>query len=164
MRKRIRAGWKKLLNDVPGKTRHVEVINAGVNAWSFSQMAVYFREYGLRYQPDAVVLGEANLWTQFSEKNSPEFVRKFLWRVRLKNFLRRFALYHYVVETKLRDFYERNRTKFIPVDPGSDTLFKEQQQSDPDALFRGEMADICRTPHKATTYSRYYCFCRGWTS
>jgi lysophospholipase L1-like esterase len=134
-----------LLNALPAKTKRVEVINAGVNAWSFSQMAVYLREFGLRYQPDVVVLGEANLWTQFSEKNSPEFVRKFLWRVRLKNFLRRFALYHYVVETKLRDYYERNRTRFIPVDPASDTLFKAQQQSDPDAVFRSEIADICRT-------------------
>lgn len=122
-----------------------EVINAGVNAWSFSQMAVYLREFGLRYQPDLVVLGEANLWTQFSEHSDPEFVRKFLWRVRLKNLLRRFAIYHYVVEVKLKDFYERNRTKFIPVDPSQDELFKAQQQSDPDRIFREAIADICRT-------------------
>jgi hypothetical protein len=127
------------------KATRVEVINAGVNAWSYAQMAVYLREYGLRYQPDLVVLGEANLWTQFSEKNSPEFVKKFMWRVRLKNFLRRFAIYHYVVEIKLRDFYGRNRVKFIPVDPKQDTLFKEQQQSDPDAFFRDAIADVCRT-------------------
>ena len=127
-----------------GAAKRVEVINAGVNAWSFSQMAVYFREVGFRYQPDLVVLGEANLWTQFSEKSDPEFVRKFLWRVRLKNFLRRFAIYHYVVEVKLKDFYERNRTKFIPVDPKQDEFFQEQQQSDPDALFREAIADLCR--------------------
>lgn len=108
-------------------------------------MAVYFREFGLRYQPDVVVVGEANLWTQFSETNDPEFVRKFLWRVRLKNFLRRLAIYHYVVEVKLRDFYERNRTKFIPVDPKQDALFKAQRQSDPDAVFRDAIADLCRT-------------------
>lgn len=123
----------------------VEVINAGVNAWSYSQMAVYLREYGLRYQPDMVVLGEANLWTQFSDQSDPEFVRKFLWRVRLKNLLRRFAIYHYVVEVQLQEFYQRNRTKFIPVDPNQDALFKEQQQSDPDAFFREAIADICRT-------------------
>ena len=128
-----------------GKATRVEVINAGVNAWSFSQMAVYFREIGVRYQPDVVVVGEANLWTQFSEKNDPEFVKKFLWRVRLKNLLRRFAIYHYVVEVKLRDFYERNRTKFIPVDPKQDALFKEQQQSDPDAVFREAITDLCQT-------------------
>jgi len=122
----------------------VEVINAGVNAWSFSQMAVYFREVGLRYQPDVVVLGEANLWTQFSENRDPAFVKKFLWRVRLKNFLRRFAIYHYVVEVKLKDFYERNRTKFIPVDPKQDELFKEQQQTDPAAVFRSNITDLCR--------------------
>jgi len=138
-------GEREKLRQAFGEVKRMEVINAGVNAWSYSQMAVYFHEFGLRYQPDLVVLGEANLWTQFSEKNDPEFVKKFLWRVRLKNFLRRFAIYHYVVEVKLRDFYERHRTKFIPVDPQQDALFQAQQQSDPDAVFRDAIADLCRT-------------------
>ena len=90
-----------------------------------------------------VILGEANLWTEFSENNSPEFVRQFMRRVRLKNFLRRLALYHYVVEVKLKAFYERHRSKFIPVDPKQDPLFKEQQQKDPDALFRQAIHDLC---------------------
>ncbi len=124
--------------------KKIEVINAGVNAWSFPQMLVYLREFGVKYQPDFVVLAEANQWTQFSEKNSPEFVRSFMWRVRLKNFLRHFAIYHYVVEVQLQDFYQRNRTKFIPVDPKQDELFKAQQQSDPDAVFREAIEGICR--------------------
>ena len=102
---------QQLLQQQLGSSKRVEVINAGVNAWSYPQMLVYFRDTALRYQPDIVVLAEANLWTQFSEKNSPEFVRKFMSRVRLKNFLRHFALYHYVVEVKLKAFYERQRTK-----------------------------------------------------
>lgn len=123
--------------------KRVEVINAGVNAWSYSQMLVYFRDIALEYSPDIVVLGEANLWTQFSEKNSPEFVKQFMSRVRLKNLLRRFATYHYVVEVKLKDFYEQHRTRFIPVNPQEDTLFKEQQQDDPDAVFREAIEEIC---------------------
>jgi hypothetical protein len=91
-----------------------------------------------------VIIGEANLWTQFSESNSREFVSTFMTRVRLKNFLRRFALYHYVVEVKLQAFYGRHRTKFIPVDPHQDTLFKEQQQKDPEALFRSAIEGLCR--------------------
>lgn len=138
-------GERENLRQSSSKARRVEVINAGVNAWSYPQMAVYFREVGLRFQPDVVLLAEANLWTQFSEKNDPQFVRQFLWRVRLKNFLRRFAIYHYVVEVQLQDFYQRNRTKFIPVDPQQDALFKEQQQTDPDALFRTAIADLCGT-------------------
>ena len=126
----------------PGQT--IEFINAGVNGWSYPQMLVYFRDTALEYQPDIVILAEANLWTQFSEKNSAEFVKKFMARVRLKNFLRRFATYHFVVEVKLKDFYERHRTKFIPVDPQQDALFKEQQQADPDALFRRAIEDLCR--------------------
>ncbi len=126
-----------------GATCRVEVINTGVNAWSYPQFLVFFRDTALKWQPDMVIIGEANLWTQFSESNSPEFVRKFMSRVRLKNFLRRFALYHYVVEVKLKDFYEKHRTRFIPVDPKQDPLFKEQQQADPDAAFQTAINSLC---------------------
>jgi len=125
--------------------QRVEVINAGVNAWSFAQMDVFFRDAAREWQPDIVILAEANLWTQFSEKNSPEFVEKFMSRVRLKNLLRRSAIYHFLIEVKLAAFYARHRTKFIPVDPKQDALFKEQQQSDPDAVFRDAIAGVCRT-------------------
>jgi len=126
-----------------GPGNRVEVINAGVNAWSFSQMLVFYRDFAAVWQPDLVIVAEANLWTQFSDKNSEAFVRQFMWRVRLKNFLRRFALYHYLIEVKLRDFYERQRTKFIPVDPQNDPLFKERQQKDPDAMFRLAIENLC---------------------
>ncbi len=134
---------QNLLQEYVGNGRKVEVINAGVNAWSYPQILVYLREYGLRYQPDYVILAEANYWTQFSEKSSPEFVRAFMRRVWLKNFLRRFAIYHYFVEVKQRAAYEKQRAKFIPVDPQNDTLFKEQQQADPEALFRSSVEGIC---------------------
>ena len=127
-----------------GGAKKVEVINAGVNAWSYPQMLVFFRECGLKFQPDFVILADANFWTQFSEKNSPEFVRQFMGRVRLKNFLRRFAIYHFVVEVQLQELYQRERTKFIPVDPKQDALFKAQQQSDPDAVFRDAIEGVCR--------------------
>jgi lysophospholipase L1-like esterase len=135
---------EQLLQSYVGTGKKVEVINAGVNAWSYPQMLVYFRDFGLKYQPDFVVLAEANLWTQFSEKNSPEFVRQFMWRVRLKNFLRHFAIYHFVVEVQLQSFYERERSKFIPIDPKQDPLFKAQQQSDPTAVFRDAIEGVCR--------------------
>ena len=135
---------QQLLQQKIGNSKKIEVINAGVNAWSYPQMFVYFRDYGLAFKPDVVILAEANLWTEFSERNSPEFVRQFMWRVRLKNFLRHFAIYHYVIEVKLKSFYERERTKFIPVDPNQDPLFKAEQQKDPDALFRSAMENLCR--------------------
>jgi lysophospholipase L1-like esterase len=141
---------ERALQAYVGPSRKVEVINAGVNAWSYAQMLVYFRDYGLRYQPDFVVLAEANLWTQFSEKNSPEFVKKFMWRVWLKNLLRRSAIYHFVLEVELKKLYEPARNLFIPVDPKQDALFKAQQQSDPDAVFREAIEGVCqvaRTNH-----------------
>jgi len=134
-----------LLRQRIGSGKTVEVINAGVNAWSFPQMQVFFRDIALKWSPDLVVLAEANLWTQFSEKNSDEFVKKFMSRVRLKNLLRRCAIYHFAIEVKLQAFYQRYRTKFIPVDPQQDPFFKEQQQSDPDAVFRSAIEDLCRT-------------------
>jgi lysophospholipase L1-like esterase len=135
---------QELLQQKFGASKKIELINAGVNAWSYSQMFVYFRDHGLACKPDVVILAEANLWTQFSENNSPEFVRQFMWRVRLKNFLRRFAIYHYVVEVKLKGLYERERTKFIPVNPNDDPLFKAEQQKDPNAMFRSAIEDVCR--------------------
>lgn len=134
---------EQLLQQRIGTGKTVEVINAGVNAWSYPQMQVYFREEGLRFRPDFVILAEANLWTQFSEQNSPEFVDRFLWRVRLKNFLRRFAIYHYVVEVQLQNFYARHRAKFVPVDPKQDQFFQEQQQEDPDRVFYEAIQNVC---------------------
>jgi len=134
---------EQLLREHSGKA--VEVINAGVNAWSYPQMQIYFREEGVRLRPDFVIVAEANLWTQFSEHKSPEFVEQFLRRVRLKNFLRRFALYHFFIEVQLQDFYQRHRTKFIPVDPKQDEFFKEQQQEDPDKVFRDAIQILCLT-------------------
>ena len=128
-----------------GATEKIEVINCGVNAWSYPQMSIFFREFALKWQPDLVLLADANLWTQFSEHNDPGFVKQFLVRVRLKNFLRRFALYHYVVEVQLKNFYEQHRSKFVPVDPKQDTLFKAQQQKDPDAFFRAAIESLCAT-------------------
>jgi len=121
----------------------VQVINAGVNAWSYEQMFVYFRDIALQYHPDVVVLGEANLWTQFSEHNSPEFVKAFMRRVRLKNLLRRSSIYHYFIELKLKNYYERYRVKFIPVDPSGDVLFKAQQAANPDERFQDAVRQFC---------------------
>lgn len=135
---------EKMLQEYVGPARRVEVINAGVNAWSYGQMQVYVREYGLKYQPDILVLGDANLWTQFGDNNSPEFVAAFLRLVRLKNFLRRFATYHFIVEYKLQKAYQRTKARFVPLDPKQDTFFKEQQKEDPDAFFRDKIESICQ--------------------
>lgn len=136
---------EQLLQQHVGAGKKVEIINAGVNAWSYSQMQVYFREEGLRFRPDFVILAEANLWTQFSEQSSPEFVDQILGRVKLKNSLRRFALYHFFIEVQLQNVIQRHRLKFIPVDPKQDPLFKEQQQEDPDKLYHQEIQRLCLT-------------------
>ena len=134
---------EKLLQEKFSSRKKIEVINCGVNAWSFGQMAAYFKNYALSWQPDMVVLGAANGWTQFTDNNDPQFVKQFMSRVRLKNLLRRFALYHYVVEVQLQNYYQRYKSKFVPVDPRQDQLFKEHQKSDPYAVFREAIENLC---------------------
>lgn len=132
-----------LLQEKAPAGRKVEVINAGVNAWSYPQIKVFLREFGLAWKPDYVLIADANLWTQFSEDSDPAFVGKMLSRVRLKNLLRRSAVYHFVIEVQLNHVYQKYRTRFIPIDPKQDQLFKEAQKSDPTAFFRKAIEESC---------------------
>ena len=134
---------EKLLQDHFGDKMKIEVINAGVNAWSYGQICVYLRDVGMRYNPDLVILADANLWTQFSEGQSKEFIKKMTRGVWLKNLLRRSAIYHYLIEVKLKKYYEKYRTKFIPVDPDKDQFFKDHQKSDPSLFFGEQIKTIC---------------------
>lgn len=133
----------KQAQQILGDSTKVEIINAGVNAWSYAQMYVYFRDIGLAYNPDLVIIADGNLWTQFSENSDPDFVKKFMRRIWLKNLLRKSALYHFVIEVQLANFYATHREKFIPIDPKKDQLFQEQQQKDPDAFFRDAIHSLC---------------------
>ena len=134
----------ELLQKYVGSTLNIEVINTGVNAWSYAQMHVYLRDIGLNYDPDMVILADANLWSQFSEHKSKEFVNDFMQRVRLKNLLRRSATYHFFIEVKLQKFYYRYRKKFIPIDPESDEFFKGQQSQNPHLIFKKSIENICQ--------------------
>ena len=88
------------------KNNHqLEAINAGVNAWSYEQIYVYLRDVALSYNPDFVVIANANFWTEFSEDASETFKRAMMRRVWLKSLLRRSALYHYVIEVRLANYY-----------------------------------------------------------
>ncbi len=137
------ARMEAFLKGMAPEGRRIEVINGGVNAWSYPQIKLYLQDYGLAFEPDFVILADANLWTQFSEDSDPAFVRQMLSRVRLKNLLRRSAIYHWLIEVQLENFYQQARTRFIPVDPKQDQLFKEAQKSDPDAFFKKAIEEFC---------------------
>jgi len=132
----------KMLQEYIGNSLKIEVINAGVNAWSYEQIYVYLRDIGMRYSPDMVILADANLWTQFSEDSNKEFIDKMLIRIWLKNMLRRSAIYHFFLEVKLKKYYEKYRTKFIPVDPTRDELFKSQQKKDSKSFYKSKIRNI----------------------
>ena len=127
-----------------GDSLQIEVINTGVNAWSYSQMYVYLRDIAMKYNPDMVILADANLWTQFSENSSKEFVKEMMGKVWLKNMLRKSAIYHFFVEVKLKKFYYQFRTRFIAIDPEKDDLFNDQWKGNPYSYFKSEIAQICR--------------------
>lgn len=127
-----------------GDSLHVEVINAGVNAWSYSQLLTYLKGIGITYNPDLVIVADANLWTQFSEHSSKTFVNKMMKQVWLKNLLRRSSIYHFFVEVKLQKVYYKYRKKFIPIDPKNDILFKEQQHENSYVFFEDNIRDIFR--------------------
>lgn len=104
---------QELLRHAAGAGRLVEVINAGVNAWSYPQMLIYLQRDGLAFSPDVVIVDGANLWTTFGENQSEAFRRSFKRKLLAKNLLRRSAIYHYFVEVQLKTYYERYRKKLV---------------------------------------------------
>ena len=147
------ARLERLLQEHAGPGTKIEVINAGCNAWSYPQMRFYFRDIGLQYQPDLILIGDGNFWTQFSENNSPEFIESFMNRVRLKNFFRRFATFHYIVEDKFKGLYESQRAKFIPsirpLTPSSRSSSRKTQTP-----FSASTSTACAPSPSATASSR----------
>ena len=135
---------ENLLRAEVSSDRRVEVINAGVNAWSYPQMLTYMKKHGLAYQPDLVIMDGANLWTEFTEDQPENFRRSFLRKVRLKNLVRRSAVYHYVVEVRLKRYYEEYRTKAIATDARPDEAEIEQKEREILASLEGTMESMSR--------------------
>jgi len=131
---------EEILQKTAGDNRRVEVINAGVNGWSYAQMFLYLRDIGLQYNPDIVIVADANKWTQFSEDSSEEYRKAMMRKVWLKNLLRRSALYDYVVEKKLQVAYYKYRTRFMPVEPTEDAAGEGQQK--PIDLFKEQISNM----------------------
>jgi len=50
---------ERSLREFAGQSQRVEVINAGVNGWSWSQMLAYLRDIGLSYSPNVIVVADA---------------------------------------------------------------------------------------------------------
>jgi hypothetical protein len=76
-----------MLQEHVGAAKKVEVINAGVNAWSYAQMHTHFRNYGLKYEPDIVILGAMNKLSILKEFWSLLRVRTKFWLVPIVFFL-----------------------------------------------------------------------------
>lgn len=144
--------YSEILQDLSqnwiGESKIIEVINAGVNAWSYAQIYVYLRDIAIRYDPDIVIIADANLWTQFTEEASVNFKKKIVRRVWLKNLIRRSAIYHFIIEVKLLKYYEKYRKYFIPHDPVQNKLFGKEQKESPYTIIEKQLSKICNLLNK----------------
>jgi lysophospholipase L1-like esterase len=118
-----------------------EVINAGCNAYGYPQLKSFFIHHGLAFQPDYVLIGGANLWTDFTEDASEQFKSAMRRRIFLKNLSRRLAIYHFFFESQFGGLYHKYRTRFIPVDPNKDKIFTSNT-SDPLAFFEKSLREL----------------------
>jgi lysophospholipase L1-like esterase len=135
------------LRALVGKARRVEVINAGVNGWSWSQVFCYLRDIGLSYVPDVIVVADAYSYTSFTEDRSPEFVGKMKRRVWVKNLLRRSAVYHYFIEYRFREAYFRLGELVFPADRAAPD---PPTTDDPDAVYYEKYINkVCELIHDA---------------
>jgi lysophospholipase L1-like esterase len=142
---------EKKLNE-RNQGRRFEVINAGCNAWSYPQLKSFFNHYGVEFQPDYILVGGGNFWTDFVEEGSPEFKKAMGRRVLLKNLVRRSALYHFLFERSMSGLYNKVRTRFIPVDPTRDKIYTGGA-ADPAAFIDKHLRELIRaaqTNHVST--------------
>jgi len=140
---------EKKLNESRKGGARFEVINAGCNAYGYPQLKSYLKHHGVGYQADYVLIGSANLWTDFTEEASPEFKSSMRKRIVLKNLSRRMALYHFIFESQFGGIYHKYRTRFIPVDPTKDKIFTESSTNLTDffAANLKETIQIAQTNH-----------------
>lgn len=135
------------LRQAAGSPSRVEVINGGVNAWSYPQILMYLERDGLDYSPDLVILDGANLWTTFDAGQSDAFRRSFKRKLMVKNMLRRSATYHYFVEVQLKTYYEKYRKKLVEPETRPDETEFDAAESEFLARLDGtfqEMDDLLR--------------------
>ena len=93
------------------------VLNGGVNAYPIAFMHQKFLYlWCLGIQPYAVIVGYSmnEGWLGDLVASSKERKKAFEKRVKLKNFVRSFALYNLVVENWARAYYDKIKAKLIP--------------------------------------------------
>lgn len=76
-----------------------EIINGGVIGYSIAQELEYLKKDGLSWNPDLVVISHTfNEGKRVNPTSPQELKDKVFFSLRLKNFLRNIAIYHYIVE------------------------------------------------------------------
>ena len=104
---------QQMLNDsaaASGSPTRYEIVNAGVNAYNTYQEYRLMQRIQARYQPDGYIFAFAfnDAWNRFGRLTDRQR-KTVLAGVRIKNVLRRSALYNWLIEARGRALYDRMR-------------------------------------------------------
>ncbi|MEO9225326.1 MAG: SGNH/GDSL hydrolase family protein [Gemmatimonadaceae bacterium] len=93
-----------------GSRTHYEIINAGVNAYNTYQAYQLMQRIDTAYHPDGYIFAFAfnDVWNRFG-RLPPRQRDAVLTGVRVKNVLRKSALYNWLIEARGRALYDRIR-------------------------------------------------------
>lgn len=119
---------KQLSNNYPSKK--VEVINGGVTGYSIAQELEYLKSDGKEWTPDMVLISHTfNEGKRVNPRSPQDLKDQVFFSMRLKNFLRNIALYHFVVEYNFSSQYVKLARK-VTEDPTwiADDAFKIYQE------------------------------------
>ncbi|MFC2171026.1 SGNH/GDSL hydrolase family protein [Acidobacteriota bacterium] len=97
-----------MLNEGNQSGKNYEVINCGVIGYSIAQQKAFLQRTALSFEPDLVLISHTyNEGNRVGPSSPPELKSKVFARIRVKNILRNFAIYHFIFEIKFRKQYER---------------------------------------------------------
>jgi len=133
------------------------VLNGGVNAYPISfmhQKFLYLWRLGIH--PYAVIVGYSmnEGWLGDLISSSKERKEAFEKRVKLKNFVRSFALYNLIVENWARAYYDKIKAKLIP-----GTHRTEEQHVDKDMTYDKTLSAFLMDLHSRKVVPVFLLFC-----
>lgn len=126
------------------------IVNAGVNAYNLAQVSGLMRRVVKRYQPDGFLIAYTfnDNWNGVGHLGTEE-LHRVLFGVRLKNLLRKSALYNWLVEVQARRVYDRLRQWVAAPPAGMGTVRGDSVSTASINAYRGTLDSIVRLARRA---------------
>ncbi|MBL7959761.1 hypothetical protein JNL27_05925 [bacterium] len=120
--------------------KNFEVINGGVIGYSIAQELEYLKADGLKWNPDMIIISHTFNEGKRVNPNSPQDVKDRVFAsLKIKNFMRNIALYHYVLEHNFSHQYVQLAKRITEdqswIDESAFQLYKTNLQ---------QIIEICR--------------------